>query len=128
MSSSIRTEKVAQTIRETLMGLLLRDVSDPRLRDVMVTDVKVSKDLHLAWVYYDVRDAASLDPKKKSEIEKGFKSATSFFRKRIGQAMASKFTPELRFSVPLSVGGWIPYPSALWPLDCSSHYKKIGRL
>lgn len=97
MSSSIRTEKVAQTIRETLMGLLLRDVSDPRLRDVMVTDVKVSKDLHLAWVYYDVRDAASLDPKKKSEIEKGFKSATSFFRKRIGQAMASKFTPELRF-------------------------------
>lgn len=97
MSGSIRTEKIAQTIRETLMGLLLKDVSDPRLKDVMVTDVKVSKDLHLAWIYYDVRDAASLDKKKKIEIEKGLKSASSFFRRKIGQAMSSKFTPELRF-------------------------------
>jgi len=97
MSSSIRTEKVAQTIREALMGALLRDVSDPRLKDVMVTGVKVSKDLHLAWIYYDVRDAQELNPKKKAEIEKGLKSATSFFRRKIGEAMVSKFTPELRF-------------------------------
>lgn len=79
MNGSIRTEKVAQTIRETLMNVLLRDVSDPRLSDVMVTDVKVSKDLHLAWVYYDTRDGASLEEKKQKEIEKGLKSATSFF-------------------------------------------------
>lgn len=97
MNGSIRTEKVAQTIRETLMNLLLRDVSDPRLSEVMVTDVKVSKDLHLAWVYYDTRDGASLQEKKQKEIEKGFKSATPFFRRKIGEAMATKFTPDLRF-------------------------------
>jgi ribosome-binding factor A len=97
MNGSIRTEKVAQTIRETLMNVLIRDVSDPRLSDVMVTDVKVSKDLHLAWVYYDTRDGASLEEKKQKEIEKGLKSATSFFRRKIGEAMATKFTPDLRF-------------------------------
>jgi ribosome-binding factor A len=97
MNGSIRTEKVAQTIRETLMNVLLRDVSDPRLSEVMVTDVKVSKDLHLARVYYDTRDGAALEEKKQKEIEKGLKSATPFFRRKIGEAMATKFTPDLRF-------------------------------
>ncbi|NBT57556.1 30S ribosome-binding factor RbfA [bacterium] len=97
MNGSIRTEKVAQTIRETLMNVLLRDISDPRLSEVMVTDVKVTKDLHLARVYYDTRDGASLEPKKQIEIEKGLKSAVPFFRRKIGEAMATKFTPELRF-------------------------------
>jgi ribosome-binding factor A len=97
MSDSRRVEKVGQTIRETLVGLLLRDVSDPRLKEVIFTDVKVSKDLHLAWVYYDARDGAELTDKKKAEIEKGLKSASSFFRKKISEVLASKFTPELRF-------------------------------
>jgi len=97
MSDSRRVEKVGHTIRETLMGALLRDVSDPRLRDVVFTGVKVSKDLHLAWVYYDTRDGVELTDKKKQEIEKGLKSASSYFRRKIGEAMASKFTPELRF-------------------------------
>lgn len=97
MNGSIRTEKVAQTIRETLMGVFLRDISDPRLSAVMVTDVKVSKDLHLARVFYDTRYGANLETKKQLEIEKGLKSATPFFRRKIGEAMATKFTPELRF-------------------------------
>jgi len=97
MSGSIRTEKVAQTIRETLMNLLIRDVADPRLKDVMVTEVKVSKDLHLAWVYYDTREGVSLSASKQKEIESGLKSASRFFRKRIGEAMATKYTPELKF-------------------------------
>ncbi|NBV50510.1 30S ribosome-binding factor RbfA [bacterium] len=97
MSGSIRTEKVAQTIRETLMHLLLRDVADPRIKEVIITDVKVSKDLH--WVYYDTRDGVNLAPQKKKEIEKGLSSASSFFRRKIGEAMVSKFTPELRFKL-----------------------------
>lgn len=104
MKDGRRVEKVGQTIRETLMGLLLREVSDPRLKEVMVTEVKVSKDLHLAWVYYDTRDGAELSAKKKIEIEKGFKSASSFFRRKIGEAMAAKFTPELRFEQDTHTG------------------------
>lgn len=97
MSDSRRIEKVGHTIRETLMDLLLKDVSDPRLKEVVFTGVKVSKDLHLAWVYYDTRDGIEITDKKKIEIEKGLKSASSFFRRKIGEVMASKFTPELRF-------------------------------
>lgn len=97
MSGTIRTEKVAQTIREALMNLLIRDVADPRLKDVMVTGVKVSKDLHLAWVYYDTRQGKELTAAQQKEIETGLKSASRFFRKKIGEVMASKFTPELRF-------------------------------
>lgn len=97
MSGTIRTEKVAQTIREILMNLLIRDVADPRLKDVIVTGVKVSKDLHLAWVYYDTRDGEELTPAKQKEIETGLKRASGFFRKKMGEAMATKFTPELKF-------------------------------
>lgn len=104
MKDGRRVEKVGQTIRETLMGLLIREVSDPRLKEVMVTDVKVSKDLHLAWIYYDTRDGVELSPKKKIEIEKGLKSASSFFRRKIGEAMATKFTPELRFEQDTHTG------------------------
>jgi|688.fasta_scaffold724582_2 ribosome-binding factor A len=97
MSASRRTERVATMIRDELSSLLLRDVSDPRLANVMFTEVEVSKDLHLAWVYYDTRDGEKLSDKKRAEIEKGLKSASSFFRRKMGDVMASKFTPELRF-------------------------------
>lgn len=97
MSGSIRTEKVAQTIREALMNLLIREVADPRLQGVLFTGVKVSNDLHLAWVYYDTQDGDSLSPAKQKEIENGLKRASPFFRRKIGEVMATKFTPELRF-------------------------------
>ncbi|NBX92044.1 MAG: 30S ribosome-binding factor RbfA [Proteobacteria bacterium] len=97
MSSNRRTERVGTMIRDELMNVLLKDISDPRLVDIIFTEVEVSKDLHLAWVYYDSRDGAQLSDKKRAEIEKGLKSATPFFRRKVGQIMASKFTPELRF-------------------------------
>ena len=53
MPQGARTERVGEEFREILAEAILA-LKDPRVGFVTVTGVKVSPDLHVAWVYYTV--------------------------------------------------------------------------
>ena len=46
--SSRRTEKAAKAVREVVSMAILAELNDPRVRDVTVTYVEVSRDLRYA--------------------------------------------------------------------------------
>ena len=52
--SSRRTEEAAEAIREVVSMAILAELSDPRVRDVTVTYVEVSRDLRYAKVHVSV--------------------------------------------------------------------------
>jgi ribosome-binding factor A len=86
-----RSRRVAQEIQRTLSELIRRELRDPRLGMVTLTEVQVSKDLAYAKVFYSVLGA---QPEAAQEI---LQSAADGLRGPVGRALRLRHCPELRF-------------------------------
>ncbi len=88
---SRRRERVNHLIRERLSEIVLRDLTDPRVRGlVTITDVEVSPDLSNARVFVS---AMGSDEERAATLE-GLKSATRFLQNGLDR-LALKRTPVL---------------------------------
>jgi ribosome-binding factor A len=91
--SDRRPARVAQLLQAELGRLLLREVRDPRLEGVIVTDVRITPDLKLARVW--VRHLAVAPDE--AGILRGLARATPFLRAKLGAHLELRWVPELRF-------------------------------
>lgn len=99
MPSGIRLQRIAGRIREELSDLLIREISDPRLQQIYVTDVKVDKELAFADVYVSAVEGVARSP----EILAGLESASGYLRKILASRIELRTFPRLRFH-------WDPTP------------------
>ncbi len=90
---SIKQGRMSERIHQILSQLLLREISDPRLRDVTVTEVKLDTELMYAKVYV----SAMGDESRQSEVMHGFRRANGFLRREVGKRIRLRSTPELHF-------------------------------
>jgi len=95
---SKRPQRVGDLIREVICEMLLRDLNDPRLASVTITEVEVTADLKLATVFFSAmgnrsREEASLH---------GLQSATGYIRKKLGKELRLRYVPDLLFKVDQS--------------------------
>jgi ribosome-binding factor A len=97
--STRRQRQVAELLHQEISLLLQRQVRDPRLGFVTVTDVDVTPDLRLATVYVSVMGG---DDEVKQTLD-GLKSATGFFRRELGSTLSLRFMPELSFRLDKSL-------------------------
>lgn len=91
--SSIKQDRVAERIRMILSELLLREVSDPRLQHITVTDVKVDAELAYANVYIN----ALGDESRQEEVMTALKRAKGFLRREVAQRVRLRSAPDLIF-------------------------------
>ena len=97
--SSRRPEQVAGTIRQVIADALAREVRDPRVGFVTVTNVLVTNDLSHARVLVSVpRDDA-----EKTRALQGLQSAAGFLRSRAARALTTRTVPELHFELDKGV-------------------------
>ena len=89
----IKQDRVAWRIRQILSELLLREVSDPRLHGVTVTEVDVDRELQFARVYVN----ALGEEVRQEEVMAGLNHAKGFLRREMGQSLRLRKTPELAF-------------------------------
>ncbi len=87
-----RAQKMASILRGEIARLLISEVSDPRLKNIVITEVELTKDLRQAKVFYE--SGLSSDVK---EVKRGLSKAVPFFRRRIGSNLDLKYVPELTF-------------------------------
>ena len=87
-----RIIRIAQQIREELAKLIAREVKDPRLGMVTVTEVEVTRDLSYAKVYVVVRDKATQE-----QSLTVLNLAAGFLRRRLAKEMLLRHVPELQF-------------------------------
>lgn len=99
MPSGIRLQRIADRIRQELSELLIREISDPRLQQIFVTDVKVDKELAFADVYVSAVEGAE----RSKEVLEGLKSAQGFLRRALAARIDLRTFPRLRFH-------WDPTP------------------
>ena len=69
------------------------EVKDPRVRNVSLTSVDLSRDLSVARVYFSLLDPDA-DPEEALE---GLERASGFLRGKLGKAIKARHVPELRF-------------------------------
>jgi ribosome-binding factor A len=88
-----RSRRVGDQIQRSLSELLRREVRDPRLGSITLTDVRVSQDLSHAKVFYSVLGGAK-DPALTQEI---LDEAATMLRGRLGRALSLRHAPEIQF-------------------------------
>lgn len=93
-----RSEKVAETIHETVSSILSRGLNDPRIGFVTITAVEVTDDLRHATIFFTV--IGDDDAKKNSEA--GLNSAKGHIRKELGRVLTMRYIPELHLKYDLS--------------------------
>jgi ribosome-binding factor A len=85
--------RVDEAIRQVI-GETLRDLKDPRVGFVTVTDVKTSTDLSHARVYVSVYGSERV----RADTIAGLRHAHGFLQGRIGRELRLKRTPALDFA------------------------------
>ncbi len=80
-------------MKRTISEVLQKRISDPRIEGfVSITRVKVSPDLHDAYVYVSI-----MPENKQKQVVGGLKHAAGHIRKLVGKSMATKTMPHLEF-------------------------------
>jgi ribosome-binding factor A len=88
-----RADRVADLIKQELSSILRREVGDPRIANITVTDVKLTDDLRSARIYFVElgKDRLSAD------VEKGLAKAKGFLKRELGKRLQLRYIPELAF-------------------------------
>lgn len=90
-----RSDRVAQAIQKEIAVILQREVKDPRIGMVTVSDVEVTRDLAYAKIFVTFlfdENQAHID-----QAMQGLVKASPYIRTLLGKAMRLRIVPELRF-------------------------------
>ena len=93
MVSELRTQRIADRIRQELSEILVYDIADPRLDGVSITDVNVDRELAYANIYFSALEGSD----RADEILNGFEHAKGFLRYELSQRIELRSFPQLRF-------------------------------
>ena len=80
-------------MQRELALLLQREVRDPRLSQVTISGVKVTRDMSLATVYFTVLGEKEDIPPIQQALEK----ASGFLRHALGEKLVMRSLPHLKF-------------------------------
>ena len=99
MAKQLRIEKLQELIKQEMGKMLLKELKDPRIGFVTVTDVEMTGDLREAKIYVSIMGG---EEQVKSSLE-GLNSALGFIRREIGHRIRLRFTPEISFALDTSL-------------------------
>lgn len=88
-----RQRRIAEQIHLILSEVFQFEVSDPRLEGVTIMDVKIDRELQYVNIYVSALGGEAV----RDQVMEGLQSAAGFLRRRVGEEMRTRHTPELRF-------------------------------
>jgi ribosome-binding factor A len=91
--SKIRQRRTAEQIRHILSELFLRQLNDPRLQGLTITDVKIDRELQYANIYVN----ALGDEARQQEVMASLDKAVGFLRRELSGRMRLRSAPQLKF-------------------------------
>ena len=97
-----RTQRVSHYLHEELARLLQNTVRDPRVQDVNLTGVEVSRDLSHAKVFFTLMNDVTAE--KRAEISAVLSRVSGFLRSELAKQSSMRTVPRLSFRFDESVG------------------------
>jgi ribosome-binding factor A len=99
MPTKVRLQRIADRIRQDLSEMLIREISDPRLRQIFITDAKVDRELAFADIYVSAVEGLA----RSAEVLEGLEHANGYLRHKLAARIELRTFPRLRFH-------WDPTP------------------
>jgi ribosome-binding factor A len=93
VADQARTRRMSVRVREIVADVIERQVKDPRLGMVTVTDARMTPDLREAAVFYTVWG----DDAVRADTAVALESAKGVIRSAVGRGTGLKHTPSLSF-------------------------------
>ncbi len=91
--SKIKQERTSGQIRKILSQLILREVADPRLHGITVTDVELDPELLFATIYVNALGEEERQP----EVMLALERAKGYLRREVAKRVRLRKAPELIF-------------------------------
>ena len=99
MPSKLRLQRIGTRIQQELSEMLIKDIQDPRLDGIYITDVKVDRELAFANIYVSAVEGQE----RSAEVLQGLLHARSFIRRELAARIELRAFPQIRFH-------WDPTP------------------
>lgn len=93
MPTNVRLQRIADRIRLEFSEMLIREINDPRLHQIYITDVKVDRELAYADVYVSAVEGVS----RSKDVLAGLESASGFIKRTLASRVELRAFPRLRF-------------------------------
>lgn len=88
-----RAQRVADLIRMEVSEILRRQIRDPRIGSVTITDVRLTDDLRLARIFFVEMGKDTVA----GETWEGLESAVGFLKRELGRRLSLRYVPDLVF-------------------------------
>lgn len=98
-----RSERVAQMMIRHLAEIMRKDVKDPRVSGLTITDIEVTKDLRQAKIFVTSMIASDEDQADIDSVMEGLERASGFLRRSLAAAIDMRHCPNLIFSYDNSI-------------------------
>ncbi len=93
--SQARTQRIEAEIQRELATLIVRELKDPRVGNVTVTQVSVSRDMSTARVFF----TPFAGQHSAAEAHAGLTHAAGFLRGEVGRRLKLRHAPRLEFLI-----------------------------
>ena len=97
--SKIRQLRTADHIKVILSELILREVRDPRLQYLTITEVRIDRELQFADIYV----SALGDDSREDSVMDALNGASSYFRSELAPRLNLRTVPQLHFHWDLTL-------------------------
>ena len=94
-----RTLRVGELLKREIADILCREIKNPRMGFVTVTDVDVTKDLRIAHVAVSVMG----DDEHKQETLRCLTAAAGFIQRELSARVRLRYMPRLKFQLDTSL-------------------------
>ncbi|MCP5096157.1 MAG: 30S ribosome-binding factor RbfA [Chloroflexi bacterium] len=91
--SKIRQQRTADQIHREMSQLFLRELSDPRLVGLTITDVTIDRELEHTDIYVN----ALGDESREKEVLKALERASGYLRRELAGRLRLRSVPQLHF-------------------------------
>ena len=97
--SQLRVEKLQELMKQEVSNIILRELKDPRIGFVTVTEVELTGDLREAKIYVSLMGSEE----QVKDCWMGLNSSLGFIRREIGSRIRLRYTPEISFVIDKSL-------------------------
>ena len=89
-----RATRLGDQIFQVVSQTCYSELSDPRLNGIQITQVRMTKDLRTARVYFHLPEATQ---EKQLNVIQAFKHAQGFLKRAVAREIEMKYVPDFEF-------------------------------
>ena len=100
MKEFSRSQRVAEQLQREIAQIVQREVKDPRIGFVTISDVDVSKDFAHAQVFFTLLQSSD---EQRSAAQEALNNMAGFIRHLLGKSLRMRVIPQLHFHYDKSI-------------------------